>query len=38
MKAAPLGATQASLARIGENNNRCIAFLSFFEGKSFAVN
>jgi len=38
MKAAPLGATQASLARIGEKNNRCIPFLSFFEGNSFAIN
>jgi len=28
-KSAPLGATQASLASIGVNNNGCIIFLSF---------
>jgi len=38
MNAAPLGATQTSLARSGVNNNRCMAFPFTFDSNSFAVN
>jgi len=37
MKAAAFPKTQMLSAKIGENNNGLIVYLSFFDGHSFAV-